>query len=1162
MRRSIYSVFFLLALGGLLLWLATPMAFAQETRGQILGRVVDQSGAVVAGAAVRGVNTGTNVETSTTTNETGDYTLPFLISGTYRVIVQMKGFKEFIVNGVQVQIAEKITLNVALQLGQQTESIQVTGGAELVEAASATLGSVINSREISELPLKDGNPIMLGFLSAGVQNLATGGWSRPFDNSAPSAMAVDGTRTATNEFTMDGAPNSQAGSVAFVPPTDAVQEFKIQTATFDASMGYTTSAVINVSLKSGTNALHGSLWEFLQNTDLAANDFFNNKAGLPRVTKDLNRWGVSLGGPLWLSKLYDGRNKTFWMYTYEGIHDSAIETPSTGSVPTPAELQGDFSALLKVGPQYAIYDPATTQPAAGGLFSRTPFPGNIIPPSQLNSTGMKIASFYTPANQAGQADGTNNWYTPDAEKDYFYTHVFRVDRVMSDKHRFFLRGNINKRIQDYKHYWNGAMGDLFLRDNRGLAIDDVYTISPTFVMNLRYSYTRYWTGDQPTTTTFNTTTLGFSPNFASEINSIDSRGMMFPTIVPSNYETIGGIYPNRNMNNTHDVAANFTKSLHGHTLRFGTGFRVYEINAWNLGAESGYFAFGSSWDNGPLNTSASSPIGQDLASLLLGQPSTSSYLPDNASYAEASKDWSAYVEDDWKVNSKLTLNLGLRYELELPTTERFNRAVLGFNTTSPSPIATTADANYALHPIPAVPVSQFQVLGGLTFAGVGGNPRGLWQINKNDWMPRIGLAYSLNSKTVVRAGFGRFYDMLGVQRHTTLQTGFSSTTSFVGSLDNGQTYVANLTNPFPNGVVQPTGSSLGLGTYMGQSVTILNPNLKTPYMQRWQISLQRELPGHSVLEIAYVGNHGYDLLASQNVDAIPGKYYSTLPVRDTATINLFGAAVNNPFYPLLPSTSLSGTTVSQSQLWRPYPQFTGVTIPNNLGYSWYNALQARFEKRMSHGVTTMVSWTWSKFIEATSYLNSFDAGPAPAISTQDRPQHVNVTGLYQLPFGRGMRWGATATGLPGKLISGWQVQGIYQIQSGAPIGFGDLLLLPGETLQNIPLPAGQRTIQAWFNTAAFNRVSSQQLSDNVVTYSTQFTGVRAPLSLNNVDLSAIKNTSITEHVRLQFHADFVNALNHPQFSPPTTSPTSSAFGTITSSIQWPRTIEFGLKVIF
>jgi len=1162
MRRSVYSLFVSLVVSSFLLWLATPKTLAQETRGQILGRVVDPSGAVVPGAPVRAVNTATGVETSSTTNENGDYVLPFLISGTYRVTVQTRGFKESVENNVQVRIAEKITLNITLEVGQQTESVQVTGGAELVEAATATMGSVINARQIAELPLKDGNPIMLGYLAAGVQNLATGGWSRPFDNSSPSSMAVNGTRTGTNEFTMDGAPNSQSGSVAFIPPTESVQEFKIQTATFDASMGYTTSAVINVSLKSGTNSVHGSLWEFFQNTDLTANDYFNNKAGIPRVTKDLNRWGVSAGGPLYLGKLHDGRNKTFWMYTYEGIHDRAIETPATGSVPTAAELGGDFSALTKISSQYTIYDPATTTPASGGLFSRTPFPNNVIPTSRINAVGAKIAGYYTPGNQAGQADGTNNFYTPDPEKDYFYTHVFRVDQVVSDKHRFFVRGNINKRIQDYKHYWNGAEGDDFLRDNRGFAVDDVYTITPNFLMNLRYSYTRYWTGDQPTTTTFNTTQLGFAASFANQINSIDPRGMMFPTIVPDNYEEIGGYYPNRSLNNTHDMAANFTTMVRSHTIRFGSGFRVYEINSWNLGAESGYFAFSDSWDNGPLSNAPESPIGQDLASMLLGQPSGSSYIPDNASYAEASKDWSAYIQDDWKVSSKLTLNLGLRYELEIPTTERFNRTVEGFNTTAASPIAAYAQANYAQHPIASIPVSQFQVLGGLQYAGVGGLSRGLWQTGKNNWMPRVGLAYSLNSKTVVRAGYGRFYDMLGVERHAVIQTGFSSTTYFVGSVDNGQTYIANLTNPFPNGVTLPIGSSQGLGSYMGTSVTVLGNQLMTPFMQRWQISVQRQLPGQSVLEIAYVGNHGTHLLASQNLDAIPRQYYSTALSRDTAVVNFFSAAVPNPFYPQLPSTSLSGTTVSQSQLLRPFPQFTGVTQSNNLGHSWYNALQMRFEKRMAKGFTSSVSWTWSKFIEATGYLNAFDPGPAAAISTQDRPQHINITGLYQLPFGKGMRWGAGATGLPGKLIGGWQIQGIYGIQSGAPLGFGNFLLLPGETLKDIVLPRGQRNIHAWFNTAAFNRVSSQQLADNVILYSAQFTGIRAPLSINNFDVSAIKNTSVTEHARLQFHADFINALNHAQFSAPNTTPTSSAFATVTSSNQWPRTIEFGLKVIF
>lgn len=1143
-----------------LLAFAAVSAWAQETRGQILGRVTDPSGAVVAGATVKVVNTATNVATTVSTNQSGDYSVPLLISGTYTVSAEMAGFKKYEESGIGLRVADKLTLNIVLQIGDSTERVVVTGESPIVEAATASLGTVVDNRRIAELPLKDGNPIMLSSLAPGVLNLSTGGWSRPFDNSSPSSISVNGSRTATNEFTMDGAPNTQRGNVAYIPPSEAVQEFKIQTATFDASSGYTSAAVINVSLKSGTNSVHGAAWEFLQNTRLNANDYFNNLNNLPRTPVRLNRWGTTLSGPVYIPGLYNGKNRTFWTYAYEGIHDAAPDTAYSFAMPTAKERQGDFSDLLRLGSQYQIYDPATIAPAANGRFSRQPFAGNIIPASRLNATGKAIMSYMPLPNQAGSADGTDNWYTPGPSGDTFYSHLFRVDHNLSDKHRFFVRGNLNHRIQDYLHWFNNnANGSLFYRRNRGVNLDDVYVFSPSFIMNVRYSYTRFYQGDDPVTRNVDLASLGFSQQFQSQVTGIDPRGIKFPYITSEGNLQMSSVTYSFRYDDTHDFGLNFTKVLRTHNVRFGTGFRVYRENSFDFGQSSGNFAFaGNPWVNGPLDNSANAPMGQGFAALLLGLP-TSGSVDVNGNYAEQSRIWSAYVHDDWKVTSKLTINLGLRYEVETPTTERFNRSVLDFDRTTASPLQAAAQANYARSPIPQLAADQFKVLGGLTFSGINGNPRQLWNTDKNNFMPRVGFAYSLTPKTVLRGGYGFFYDQIGILRRNVNQTGFNRATTFVASQDNGQTFIANLTNPFPNGFDRPAGAGLGLMTNAGQGISFFNQNLRVPRLDRWEFSVQRALPFQSVIEVAYVGSRGVDLRSNRQFDPVPRQYLSTSPLRDQPAIDLLTAQVANPFYPLLPRTNLSGTTVARSQVLRPFPQFTSITSDTNEGYARYHSMQTRFEKRFSRGFTTNLAWTWSKFQEATAFLNETDPLPERVISDQDRPHRVVLSGLWELPFGKGRQFGSSLRGPLGKIIEGWQTQVIFQKQSGAALGFGNAILYG--TLADIPLASGDRTIYRWFNTTPFERTSNRQLAQNLRTMSTRFSGIRGD-GPNNWDISLVKNTSIGEHLRVQFRTEFVNAFNHAQFSAPNTTVTSGSFGRVTSTAQWPRTIQFGIKLLF
>jgi len=492
--------------------------------------------------------------------------------------------------------------------------------------------------------------------------------------------------------------------------------------------------------------------------------------------------------------------------------------------------------------------------------------------------------------------------------------------------------------------------------------------------------------------------------------------------------------------------------------------------------------------------------------------------------------------------------------------ERFNRSVKGFDFDAPSPIEAAVKANYAANPIAQIPAAQFRVRGGLTYPAVNGQSNLLWNTNKTNFMPRISFAYSITPQTVFRGGYGIYFEPVGVPIDNVIQTGFSQTTTLNPSLDNGLTFIATLANPFPNGFLLPSGAAAGLSTNLGQGVSFFNQSLSNPYVQRWQFALQRSLPGQSVIEVSYVGNRGVRQRTSRNLDALPNQYLSTSPFRDQTTINLLSAQVPNPFYPLLPGTSLSGTTVARSQLLLAYPQFTGVSLDTNQGFSWYHSMQARFEKRFSHGFTSSVSWTWSKLMEARSYLNGADLMPEKVISDQDRTQRIVVTAIYELPFGKGRRVGGSWKGFGSRIISGWQASGIYQGQSGAALGFGNAIFLGN--LGDIPIANGARTVDRWFNVdAGFEKNSGLQLSQNLRTLSSRFSGVRAD-GANNLDLAIIKNTQIREGIQLQLRFEGINALNHPQFNPPNTTPSSTAFGQVTETWASPRTVLFAAKILF
>ena len=1138
-------------------------ASAQETRGAILGRVSDASGGAVPGAQVKAINTATGVELSAVTNESGNYTLPYLLAGTYRIEAQAQGFKRSVREGIELRINDRIDLNFDLEVGATTESIDVKADAPLLDTASASLGQVIDQRRILDLPTFGGSVMTLVQLAPGVINttdmrLAKAG---SFSINKNSQIATDGAGVYNNEFTLDGVSNTQAESasqrVGFIPQSAAVAEFKVQTAPFDASAGHSVGAVVNVSTKSGTNQLHGQAEWALRNSMFDAPNIFQNRAGqkIPHYTD--NRWGIVGGGPVWVPKIYDGRNKTFWFYGY-AANKFGVPQSFTSTVPTADMRRGNLSGLLALGPQYQIYDPTTTVAVAGGRFQRQPFVGNSIPVNRLDPVAQKILEYWPMPNQAGTREFTNNYfYTPSA-KEETWDHLARVDQVFSPNHRIFVRGHSSFWEENKNHTFPDtiATGIILNRHNQGAAFDDVYVFNPTFLFNVRYGVEFGDFIERRISRGFDLSTLGFSPQLTG---LIDKSLMTFPNMRVGTLTQLGNWESGDGGTSslTHSFAGTFTKLMGSHNLRFGPEFRVYRQNFGRFQMDTApVLNYETTYTRGPLDNSAAPQAGGELAAFLLGVPAGE--LDRTASYAQQDKWFGFFVQDDWKVSPKLTLNLGLRYEYETPVTERFNRSVAHFAFDQASPIAAQAQANYGRNPLPELPASQFKVMGGLTFAGVGGNPRTYWEPDKRDFMPRFGFAYQLAQRTTLRGGYGIFFDTVGVNKTGGQQAGFSQATPIQASLDSGLTFVATNANPLPSGLLPPRGAEGGLSTNLGQSVTFYPVHRKRAYVQRWSMGLQQQVAGVFLLEATYVGNRGTRLGINHQLDNTPAQYLSTSPVRDAATINFLSQTFPNPFFGTAP---IYTANISRANLLRPWPQFTGVSVEEPVGYSWYHALQTRIEKRFSRGYTLQLSYTWSKTMQATEFLNPTDLRPYESLGDLDRTHHLVVTGIWDMPFGRGRKIGNTWSRPLDLLLGGWQLNGVVQRQSGPPLGFGDVWTLFTGNPDSVKLSKEQRSVDRWFNVdAGFNRNSAQALASNIRVSPLRFGGIRGD-GQARWDFSLIKSFVIHEEVRMQYRAECINAWNHPNLFTPNTTPTSAAFGTITGQ-DVPRLWQMSLTLRF
>src|SRR5262245_28984463 len=1116
----------------------------QENRATIVGTVTDPQGNVLPHATIKASNLETNAATTTASNEAGLYTLPFLPVGKYRISVTANGLKTALRDGVELRVGDRIQLDFSMEVGAVTETVNVTSQAPLLETATASRGQVIDQEKVRDLPLLELNPFLFAVLpSCGhIQPTQCSISFLSFDNVGMDAISINGGRQFSNEFLIDGAPNTATerntiGSLSFVPSPDAVQEFRVQSNTYDAQFGRTGGGTINVSLKGGTNKLHGSLYHYFRNDVLNANSFQNNAARVGRAAFRWNQPGLVIDGPVWIPKLYNGRDKTFFMFSWEKIV-SSIPAPVTQTQPTAEQRIGDFSKTLQAdGKPITIYDPLTTV-CAGSNCTRTPFANNIIPANRIDPVAKKILEFIPLPNQPGNAQGFfNHFISPNARTDEYDQFATRLDHNLSDRHKLsgrWLRNNRHEArgLAGYQE----AASPFFLhyRKNYGGGVDLTSSLSPTLVSNFKINFIRHEFAIQQYGDGFDFTQLGFPAALAGQVPQ-----KFFPRLSFTDYSNIGNTGSQFTFSDASSFSETLNKTVGSHSLKFGGEVRFLRDNYANPTSSFGSFTFNRAFtQRNPLTPDAAS--GNAMASFLLGYPASGN-VPINPSFAYQHLYYGAYLQDDWRVSRKLTLNLGLRWDYESPTSERFNQLNAGFDQTAQSPFQA--------------PGLQLKV--GLLF--ISEHDRLPYKRDLNNFGPRVGMAYQLSEKTVLRGGYGLSY-LPAFDPGTSV--GYNVITTFVASTDGNLKPANVLSNPYPDGLVRPAGSALGLQTQLGQPYTFYNTNVQIPKNHQFSFGVQREIPWGMVVDVSYIGSRTRNLSVSKGINEV-----SAADLARGAAYLL--ESVPNPFAGRLPGTTINGATAPRSQLLRPFPQFLGLTEDRRtIGRAWYNSLQVRVEKRLSQGFHYLMSYTFSKNMEAVGYLNAQDPDDrlAPVVTGDYAPHRLMISGGYDLPlFKNSSAWLRNIAG-------GWKLNGIAALQSGVPIGTPDNVFLIGDPR----LPEGKQSLTRWFNTCTLTvtgaRQSCADASETPVfqvqpaftlrTRSARFSNLRTSRP-PQIDLSLFKTFTLKEGLALQFRAEAFNFANTPWFGGPNTTAGSPGFGVVTpSQVNDQRNVQLALKLIF
>ncbi len=1176
----------------LALFLTFPgLLLAQEFRGTISGSVTDRTGAVIPSVKITVTEVQTNTRLQVTSALSGQYTAPFLSPGDYDIVAQAPGFHEAIRKGVHLGAGEHPVIDIQLELGDTAQSVEVTAEAPLVNNENGSVGGAITTKQVENMPLNGGSPWMLAQMEIGViyspftSSGSASGAVQTYDSS--NNFSIGGTPTQSSEMLLNGAPNATWDlRSAYTPPRDAVQEVRTKVLDTDAGFGHTRGGTINMVMKSGTNQLHGSLWENNQPSNLTANSFFNNAKGLGNPVTQFNQYGVSAGGPVWIPKILDGRNKLFWFFAWQNDTNRQPFTTFV-SVPTAEEKRGDFSQVLRADGTI-LYDPYSAV-QNGNAIVRQPLANNQIPASRINPISAAYLKFFPAPNVSGtnattKANGYYNFGTTAPNINTADNETGSLDYNMSGKSRMSFNARHNALYAKKNDYFsNIASGQITSRENWGASLDEVYMVTPTNVLNVRLNYTYMFESSTDPSEGFDATSLGFPSYLVKNSARPALPYVYFDTSTA--FQSLGFNQASKRPSQSLQFYGSWTTIRNNHTFRVGSDLRQYRLNTINYAAAAGSFNFGGNrWVNQTGAASQAVAMGQDLAQFLFGLPTQGTY--DINTYGSWYSYYvSGFVQDDWRVRRNLTINLGVRFDRDGPYHEKYNRTVNGFAFDTPSPIAQAAIAKYNQNPIPQIPPGSFNVPGGLTY------PKGAGAVYDNTShlvSPRFGLAWSpdkLKGKTVIRAGFGMFVAPITIatlaqngnysSQPITNQEGFSQQSSMTPSTNNYLSPAATFSDPFPGGSIQlPNASTVGLTTFLGQSVSFMNPEMKSPYSLRWNFGFQQSLSTNTMLEAVYIGNHSVHIpINLTQLNGIPRQYLSTLPVRDNALNTALSATVPNPFIGLVTSGTPAGNTTSVAQLLAKYPQFPlgytnggfsgsgGVQIQNlNVGSSYFHSLNVRLQRRLSRNLTIIGNYVFSKLIEQTTWLNDTDPRPEKRIGVFDHTHRGVIAVSYELPTPD------FQSRLANTLAKGWLLNGIYTMQTGQPFTWmgtssttiGDLVY-SGDKLH-----FNQRETNGLaFNTSAFATKPQEQFAYHIRTFSTTFSSLRGD-NTNELNASVLKRFPILQEGRtyLQLRFEVFNVMNHPTFAFPNLAPTNSAFGLITQQANRSRSIQIAARLVF
>ena len=1207
---------------------------AQGYFGTVSGELTDPTGAVIQGAKVILTDQEKGFTFTATSDSAGHYLFAAVPPGLYTVTVEMQGFQKAERTNVKVNVSENASANLQLEVATATQSIQVEAQAQTLATEDAVTGQVVNRRFINDLPLVDRNVVVLTSLAPGVTEM-----DDQCDVTCTGTNFVsNGSRGSTADILTDGAsvtnsePNGGITSATYVPSPEAVEEFKVQQTNFSAEYGFSGASVVNMITRSGTNKFRGSAYDFFRDASLDANNWFANRAGEPIPSLRRNNYGFTIGGPII-------KNKTFFFLDYDGLRSSGLSTAS-GAVPTDRMRAGDFgevcaaqggvfdSAGLCSVPAGQIWDPysGTYDSSAGGAVRSTfiPFnniatyissgnpklPANLQPApgvagNLIDPVAQKMMSLFPKPNFSGGI--YQNWFgsgSNNSNNDQFdikVDHRFTQNNLMSAK--FSYQYSHSKGFDCFKNFTDPCQGGPGWTNAHLFAINDTHTFSPSLLLNVTLGFTRgVWHIDayNPHGVDDALGNLGF-PSYLQS-NGFKGVPAIFIDVYPSaGYTNIGtDPYGNYRLGqDTGQLSATLDK-VHGqHEMKFGFDGRIHQLNYIQTNAPNGFFSFNA--DGSYACPSGLDACGGDpMASFMMGQftqgcagNGCGSYYEIQFRPATTNYQYGFFAQDNWKVTPKLTLNLGLRYDFTLPRTDRYNRQNW-FDPNATSPLnggsLTYTDA------VTGQPVT-IQLHGGEVFAS--SSQRTNYVTDWHDIQPRFGFAYRFAPRMVVRGGYGIYYGqsrsgVTGVVPYG--GQGFNQYTNVITTYQNDRaTPYLHLSNPFPNGLIQPAGSLLGLMNDVGFGANgpLRAPGANhTPYEQSWSLGIERQLPSNILISAEYIGKKGTHLPFSgstqrnylgPSVESLPTTAADPNNPCQTPTVPCLNSFVNNPFAGVItdPNSSLSSSQVQYFQLLVPYPQFTGVaTEPQLIANSNYHTLQLLAEKRYSNGLQFLATFTWSKSIDDSSqaddnvtWLGSFSSLQDPnkpwlerSLSTFDIPYVIQFSYTYDLPFGRGRAFLGSMPRWAEAIIGGWKTNGIWRIADGRPLTFtvadGNALPTYGTQRPNIVGTPRRNHGSDWVDNYFVDNTVFQRPDDFTLGDAPRALGsVRSPWSFTT-NLSLGKQFSLREEMKLEFRIEAKNAFNHPVFGTPNTSVDDQNFGKIFYTSVGPRELQLALKFSF